>query len=141
MRLGVEEARGRFGSVSVVRLATVGADGGPHVVPTTFVVDGDLIFMAVDHKPKASRRLRRLANIAAEPRVSVLADHYEDDWDRLWWVRADGEAEILDSTEAMAGPIRLLCERYPQYAERMPEGPVIAVTVTRWTGWAYRDFV
>ena len=81
--------------------------------------------------------LKRLRNIRADPRVAVLADHYEDDWTRLWWVRADATAEIIEDPAAMARPISLLRERYRQYREAPPEGPVIALTVERWTGWAY----
>jgi PPOX class probable F420-dependent enzyme len=66
----------------------------------------------------------------------VLADHYEDDWDRLWWVRADGRAAILDGPAAMAPALALLAERYPQYRTHPPGGPVISIRVTRWTGWA-----
>jgi PPOX class probable F420-dependent enzyme len=134
-------ARERLASVPVLRLATVGADGAPHLVPCTFAVEGDRIFIAVDHKPKSGRRLRRLANIAAEPRVAVLADHYQDDWNRLWWVRADGDAKIIESPGAESRPIRLLRGRYEQYRELPPSGPVIVITVRAWTGWSYRDLV
>jgi PPOX class probable F420-dependent enzyme len=93
----------------------------------------------VDHKPKSTARLQRLRNIQAHPRVALLADHYADDWTRLWWVRADGEAAVLGAAAEAAGavgPLRLLAARYPQYAARPPAGPVIAVRVDRWTGWA-----
>lgn len=132
-----DEARRRLASVPVLRLATVDGQGRPHLVVATFAVERDLIHMAVDHKPKRSRDLKRLRNIAADPRVSVLADHYEDDWTRLWWVRADGRALVIEDPAAMAAPIGLLAERYPQYRERRPEGPVITIEVSRWTGWIY----
>jgi len=93
---------------------------------------GDVIHTAVDGKPKRSRRLRRLANIAANPRVSVLADHYEDDWSRLWWVRADGVARILDASPA---GLAALTERYPQYRATPPPGPFLEITVERWSAW------
>lgn len=144
MKLDPEEARRRFTAAPVARLATVGdareRDGSglvqPHVVPVTFAVDGDRIVTAVDAKPKTSRRLKRLRNIRAYPRVSVLADHYEADWDALWWVRADGGAEILESEPDRARPLRLLADKYPQYGEAVPDGPVIVITVQRWIGWA-----
>lgn len=146
MRLGAAEARQRFASVPVARLATAGPDGHPHLVPCTFALGpaggdgepgrGDRIYSAVDAKPKSSRDLRRLRNIRAHPQVAVLADHYEDDWDRLWWVRADGQALILDEPAAMAPALALLADRYPQYREQPPAGPVLAIEVTRWTGWA-----
>lgn len=137
MRLTEDAARERLASVPVVRMATTDATGRPHLVVTAFAVQGDRIFTAVDAKPKTTRDLKRLRNIRADPRVAVLADHYEDDWSRLWWVRADATAEIIEDPSAMAGPIALLRERYRQYRESPPEGPVIAITVERWTGWAH----
>ena len=80
------EAGRLFAAAPVARLATVGPDGCPHLVPVVFAVDGDVVYTAVDGKPKVSLRLRRLANIAARPQVSLLVDHYDDDWSRLWWV-------------------------------------------------------
>jgi PPOX class probable F420-dependent enzyme len=122
-----------FASVPVARLATVDPSGAPHLVPIVFALTGDVIHSAVDAKPKRTRRLRRLANIAANPRVSVLADHYEDDWSRLWWVRADGVARVLD--ESPAG-LAALVARYPQYRESPPAGPFLEITVERWSAWS-----
>jgi len=136
LRLPADEARRRFASAPVARLATLGSQGEPHIIPVTFALDGEHIYSAVDAKPKTTSRLRRLANIAADPRVAVLADHYSDDWDRLWWVRADGRAAILGTRDEMAGPLRLLADRYPQYRVNPPQGPVIAVLAVRWAGWA-----
>ncbi|MGI8333151.1 TIGR03668 family PPOX class F420-dependent oxidoreductase [Actinomadura scrupuli] len=132
-----DQARARLAAAPVVRLATADLGGRPHLVAVTFAVDGDLLYSAVDHKPKRSRDLRRLRNIAVNPRVAVLADHYEDDWERLWWVRAEGRATIVSEPAEMAGPIRLLTGRYGQYRANPPEGPVIAIAVDRWSGWAY----
>jgi PPOX class probable F420-dependent enzyme len=142
MRLDAGAARQRFARARVARLATTGLDGQPHLVPFTFALEPhpgqeDRIYSAVDAKPKSTTDLRRLRNIRANPRVAVLADHYEDDWTRLLWVRADATAEIIEDPAAMARPIALLRERYRQYRETPPEGPVIALTVERWTGWAY----
>jgi PPOX class probable F420-dependent enzyme len=130
-------ARERFASARVARLATVGADGRPHLVPIVFAVDGDRVVHAVDHKPKRTTALRRLDNIAAQPRVALLADAYDDgDWSRLWWVRADGVARVLEpGCEAARAAVALLCERYAQYRVTPPAGPVVAVDVERWTGW------
>jgi len=136
LNLEPEEARRRFAAASVARLATVTPGGRPHVVPVTFAVDGDVIYSAVDAKPKTTTRLARLRNIAAEPRVAALADHYEADWDRLWWARADGTATVLASPAAMAAPLALLARRYPRYRAGPPAGPVIRIQVERWTGWA-----
>ena len=132
-----DEARTRFVTVPVVRLATADALGRPHIVVTTFVVTEDVIFTVVDSKPKQSRNLKRLRNIRINPYVSLLADHYEDDWTQLWWARADGIARVIEDEDGMAEPIQLLCEKYRQYRHNRPDGPVIAVTVERWTGWTY----
>ena len=136
LNLSVDEARRRFSGAAVARLATVRETGQPHLVPVTFAVDGDHIYTAVDAKPKTTTNLRRLRNIAAEPRVAMLADHYEQDWAGLWWVRADGVASLLDRPADMAGPLRLLAARYPQYRASAPAGPVISIRVSRWSGWA-----
>ncbi len=136
MNLTERDARQRFADAAVARLATVTEAGRPHLVPVTFAVDGDRIYVAVDAKPKSTRNLRRLRNIRANPQVAVLADRYDDDWAALWWVRADGRAVILDDPRQMAGPVALLAGRYPQYRELPPAGPVIGITVERWTGWA-----
>ena len=104
MRLAPAEARALFASAAVARLATVRGDGAPHVVPVCFAIAGGIIYTAVDGKPKRTPDLARLANIAAEPRVALLADRYEDDWTRLWWVRVDGEARLVtDAGERDAG--------------------------------------
>ncbi|KHK96702.1 F420-dependent protein [Microbacterium mangrovi] len=129
-------ARARLAAARVARLATVGDDGRPHVVPITFAVEDDLVFTAVDHKPKSTRRLQRLRNIARNPRVALLADEYVDDWTRLWWVRADGVATVVEDAERMRHPIDALVARYPQYREHRPEGPVIVIRVDAWSGWA-----
>ena len=122
----------RFASARVARLATVGPDGAPHLVPIVFALAGDVIHSAVDAKPKRHRSLRRLANIAHEPRVSVLADHYEDDWTRLWWVRADGVASVTPTSDA---GLTALAAKYPQYERTPPPGPFITIEVSRWTAW------
>ncbi|MFC4909826.1 TIGR03668 family PPOX class F420-dependent oxidoreductase [Actinomadura gamaensis] len=133
--LSHEEARARLAAAPVARLATVSPDGRPHVVPITFAVARGSVFTAVDHKPKTSRDLRRLANLRANPRAAVLADHYDEDWDRLWWVRADGRARVLSEPSAMAAPLDLLAGRYPRYRDRRPDGPVIEIVIDRLVGW------
>jgi PPOX class probable F420-dependent enzyme len=136
MRLTERDARGRLAGARVARLATAGMDGQPHLVPVTLAVSGDLIYTAVDHKPKSTVNLRRLRNIRGNPRVAVLADQYTEDWDALWWVRADGLAHVIDGEQAMRQPLDLLSQRYPQYQEKRPAGPVIVIEAVRWTGWA-----
>jgi PPOX class probable F420-dependent enzyme len=129
------EARARFGTGRVARLATADASGRPHLVPTAFAVAGDTVYSAVDAKPKRTKALRRLANVGENPAVSLLVDHWdEDDWDALWWVRADGRGRVLDPAEPEARrAVELLRERYPR---QLADGEVLAVDVERWSGWA-----
>jgi PPOX class probable F420-dependent enzyme len=186
VNLTAAQARTRFAAARVARLATVGADGAPHLVPVTFALGDvpgdapghasagapgdrighasggpggeplgdvpgslpgdpatraapypDTLYFAVDHKPKRSTDLRRLRNIAAEPRVSLLADHYADDWARLWWARADGVARVVPDGAVRDAGLALLRRKHPQYAEAPPRGPVVAIEVRAWTGWAF----
>jgi PPOX class probable F420-dependent enzyme len=132
-----ESARALFATARVARLATVGEDGRPHLVPIVFALDGDLLYSAVDHKPKRTQRLHRLANIAANPRVSVLADHYEEDWTRLWWVRADGVARVVEPGGGVEHEraVALLAARYEQYGGQPPAGAAIVAEIVRWSGW------
>lgn len=134
MRLTGPEARARFASARVARLATADAAARPHLVPIVFALDGDVLYTAVDDKPKSTRNLRRLANVAANPQVAVLVDDYAEDWNRLWWARADGTARVVEGQAARVA-VELLTARYVQYAHRPPPGPVIAVDVRAWTGW------
>jgi PPOX class probable F420-dependent enzyme len=132
-----EEARRGFAEARVARLATVSAAGRPHAVPLCFVLEGDAIYWAVDEKPKRTRELRRLRNIAENARVCVLVDGYDEDWSRLWWVRADGEARLLDASEEERA-LGLLAEKYPQYREAVPYGPAVVVDVDGWRWWSAR---
>jgi PPOX class probable F420-dependent enzyme len=129
------DARERFASSHVAQLATVSAEGIPHLVPIVFAVSHDVVYTAVDAKRKSGRPLRRMANIEANPTVSLIVDHYDQDWSQLWWVRADGVAKIHHSGEEMATGYFELRRKYPQYQRIALDGPVIAVTVQRWSGW------
>lgn len=138
MRLDAAEARRRFAQSDVLRLATVGTDAQPHLVPCTFAVDGaGRVVIGIDSKPKSSLNLRRLRNIAENPQVSLLVDHYSADWQQLWWARADGVATTQLSGAEHAEYWRVLREKYPQYGSQALDGPVIAVRVTSWSGWSY----
>lgn len=131
-----ETCRRLFSDRQVARLATISPGDRPHLVPVVFVAHGDSIVTVIDHKPKRSNRLQRVVNVVANPAVSVLADHYESDWSRLWWVRADGHASILESGRAHSDAIDLLAVKYPYYRARRPNGPVITISVDRWSGWS-----
>jgi PPOX class probable F420-dependent enzyme len=129
------DAPAMFAESPVAMLATVGPDDAPHVVPVVFAVHGDVVYTAVDAKRKSTKRLRRLANIEGNPRVSMLVDHYDADWSQLWWVRADGVAAIHYSGEEMASGYALLRRKYVQYQRIALDGPVITVDVQRWSSW------
>lgn len=128
--------RGRAAHAPVARLATVRPDGGPHIVPITFAFDGDTIVTAIDQKPKTTTSLQRLKNIKVHPVASVIIDHYEPDWSRLWWVRGDGTARIVPNGDARERAIKLLTCKYAPYRDSPPGGPVIVVTMNRWTSWS-----
>lgn len=133
------EPIGAFAAASVAVLATVDADGAPHTVPVVFAMqehaDGATVYTAVDAKRKSTQRLKRLANITANPRVSLLVDHYDTDWAALWWVRADGVATVHDHGDAMATGYGLLRQKYPQYERIALNGPVVTVEIGRWASW------
>lgn len=128
----------RFTRSTVARLATVAPSGQPHLVPVVFAVPDDsrdVVYTAIDAKPKTTRRLRRLANIESNPQVSLLVDEYADDWTQLWWVRVDGVATIHSDGETRTAGSRLLRAKYPQYQSVSLDGPVIAIAVRRWADW------
>jgi PPOX class probable F420-dependent enzyme len=138
MGMPEEQCRARLAEARVLRLATADASGQPHLVAATFAVDGDVIAIAVDHKPKRSTNLKRLRNIKENPAVTLLVDHYEDDWAELWWVRADGEARVIGN-ELAYELVDALVDKYEQYREHRPSGPVIAIQVSRWSGWSAKQ--
>jgi PPOX class probable F420-dependent enzyme len=127
--------RSAFRGARVARLATVRPDGRRHGVPVTFAAEADAVWSAIDHKPKRTAALQRLRNIQANPAVSVLADHYEEDWRRLWWVRADGVARVVVNGAAWDDAVAALQRRYAAYRRTPPQGPAIIVDVVRVTGW------
>ncbi len=131
-----EEARARFAAARIARLATVRPDGWPHVVPVVFALVGDTIWLVIDEKPKRHRRLQRLANLTEEPRVSLLVDSYDEDWSRLWWVRADGRARVVGEGPDLEHALHLLLERYSQERALPPNGPAVAVDVEGWRSWS-----
>ena len=123
----------RVAQARVARLATVGPDGQPHVVPIAFALDGETLYSAVDQKPKRTRRLQRLRDIESNPRVEVLIDEYDEDWARLWWVKLRGTARVVERHERAA---ELLQAKYEQYRSEPPAGPFVVVDIERRVGWA-----
>jgi PPOX class probable F420-dependent enzyme len=132
----MEDLRDRVTRERVARLATTDPDGRPHLVPIVFVLVDDTLYTAVDEKPKLSRTLRRIENARERPDVTVLVDHYEDDWTRLWWVRLRGRARVLDEGDEAARALTALTAKYEQYRERPPGLPVLAVDLVDWRGWS-----
>lgn len=137
MRLPEAEARRRFAAADVAYLATVRTGGRPHVVPIVFAIEGDRLVSIADPKPKRGPDLLRFRNIAANPVVSLLVDEYDADWERLWWVRADGMARVVEEGPERDLTIELLQAKYPQYAAwTTPFGAAMVVTIERWTSWS-----
>jgi PPOX class probable F420-dependent enzyme len=137
----VDTMRRRVAAARVARLATVRPDGTPHLVPVCFALlagpDGDLLVSAVDEKPKTTTSLQRLRNVAANPAVTLLVDHYEDDWRRVWWVRVDGDGRVLEEpTAGHDDAASALRAKYEQYRDHDLTRPILAVDVRRWVGWA-----
>ena len=96
----------------------------------------DVVFTGVDHKPKRSRELARLANIERDPRVTLLADRYDDTWSKLWWVRVRGDASIEHDGVAFDAGIEALTAKYEPYQRTRLRGPLIAVRITSVLGWS-----
>ena len=130
------EMRRRAQAARVARLATVDAGGRPHIVPICFVLVDETLYFAIDAKPKSTTNLKRLRNIAGKPNVSILIDHYENDWSRLWWVRLDGSARIVTADVEIERAMDLLVQRYAQYRATRPPGPVVAVEIDSMSGWS-----
>jgi PPOX class probable F420-dependent enzyme len=135
-----DRVRQRFAGARVGHLATLTADGRPHIVPFCFVLVDDVVYTAVDAKPKSTLELKRLDNMRSNPAVSVLVDHYDDDWSQLWWVRLDGDARVLEvdddtTADERARALHRLAEKYDQYRRQPPPGAVIAIDIHHWTWW------
>jgi PPOX class probable F420-dependent enzyme len=135
--------RERVAAASVGRLATVRPDGTPHIVPICFAVlttdRGDVVVSGTDEKPKSTFALQRLRNIAERPAVTLLVDHYEDEWTRVWWIRVDGRGRIISEDAERERAVAALRAKYPQYEHIGLPGAVLAIDVDRWHGWAYID--
>ena len=130
------EERQNVAQARVGRLATVRPDGSPHVVPVTFALDGDRLLTAVDRKPKTTTALQRLANLEAEPRASLLVDHYDEDWRQLWWLRLDGLATVVRDEAEVEPLVDRLAEKYEHYCRARPHGPVIVLAVQSVRSWS-----
>ena len=134
-----DEAWARVRSARVGRMATVTSQGRPHVVPFVFVLAEQgstrLAYWTVDRKPKRSRDLKRIRTLEANPAVEFVVDGYDEDWDRLWWVRCSGIARVVVSQDERGSALRALEEKYPQYANDPRDGPVVAIEIESIDGW------
>ena len=131
------EARSRLAKARVATLATVRRDGRPHVVPIVFGVEGETIYSVADPKPKAGLDLLRHRNVAGNPAVSLLVHYYQEPWADIWWVRADGRARVADDGPDRDAAIRLLRDKYPDYATwSTPFGAAMVIEIERVTSWA-----
>ncbi len=131
-----EEITRRLTEARSAILGTVDRAGRPHLVPIVFVYRNGRLYTAVDRKPKSTSRLKRLRNIETNPGVSVLLDRYDDDWTRLWWIRIDGSARVIDSGPAFREAIALLTRKYQTYVAQPPPGPVIEVRIETIRAWS-----
>ena len=104
-------------------------------MPIVFAIEGDTLYSAVDRKPKKSRTLRRIENARTRPDVTILVDHYEENWERLWWIRLRGRARVLDDGDERERALELLSAKYEQYRSEPPDGPVLAVDVSDVRAW------
>jgi PPOX class probable F420-dependent enzyme len=135
-----KEIEARLRDTRIARLSTCDAQGRPHVVPVCYVYDGDAFFTPIDRKPKRAggSELTRVRNIRANPNVSLLLDHYDEDWSKLWYILIRGRAEIFSSGEEHAKPLALLREKYAQYQSRelLPdEATVIRIVPFKIVSW------
>ncbi len=129
--------RRRVNQARVGRLATIGQTNTPHLVPVCFALEGERIVTSVDQKPKTTTWLRRLDNVRLNPSVSVLVDHFEEDWSRLWWVRLDGRGRVIEGGPELERLLGGLREKYRgQYGLHPPTGPAIVIDIERWVGWS-----
>lgn len=132
--------RRRFAHARVARLATVNPNGTPHLVPICFALVGDRVVTVVDHKPKTTTNLQRLTNVRANPAVTLLVDHWDEDWSNLWWIRIDGRAFVAESNTDVDPLLPELHGKYQgSYGMQRFDGPKIVIDVERWRGWAASD--
>ena len=134
--LSADTAWERLASARMAYLGTVRADGRPHVVPIVFAVEDRVVYSIADPKPKQGLDLLRHRNIAVNPSVTLLVDAYDEDWSKLWWVRADGMARVVEDGAERDMTVRLLRAKYPQYAAwKTPFGAATVIEVERVTSW------
>lgn len=137
------DAWSRVRSARVGRMATVTPEHLPHVVPFVFVLversSNAVAYWVVDRKPKRSSDVKRVRNIEANPAVEFVVDSYDEDWERLWWVRCAGTARVVDSEGERRSALQALEAKYAQYTTDPPDGPVVAIDIETIDGWEGKD--
>jgi PPOX class probable F420-dependent enzyme len=131
----LDEMRARVATARSGTLGTLDPNGGANLVPVCFALDGNRVLLAVDSKPKRTRQLARVANIRRAGRATLLVDHYEEEWDRLWWVRVRGPALVLEAGPETEAALALLMAKYDQWRADPPAGPVLVLDAADWRGW------
>ncbi len=119
----------------VARLSTIDPHGRPHLVPISFALVGDFVYSAVDSKPKTTRRLQRVSNIEREPRASLLVDHYDEDWTKVWWCLIRARGHVVHEGAEFDRAVSALVDKYEQYRGKRPAGPAVVLDITEWKGW------
>jgi PPOX class probable F420-dependent enzyme len=121
-------------------LGTIGPEDYPSLLPVCFTWAGDVIWTAVDGKPKQSgEQLQRVKDIRSTPQVTFMVDRWDEDWSRLAWLQARGTASILPDGPETEKAFAALRDKYHQYDYTALDGPVIRIDVDRWIGWAATD--
>lgn len=139
---GADDMAAILQSFRVGHLATADAKAMPHLVPICFVYDGQVVYTAIDHKPKRATgyRMKRIRNLLENPQVTFLVDHYEEDWQQLSYIMIQGRAQILESGPERQRALGLLEDKYPQYRERQlaqDTGLVIKIVPDSIRHWAW----
>ena len=111
-------------------------DGAPHIVAVSFALHADTVVTAVDAKPKRTHDLQRLRNLHQHPAATLLVDHYEEDWSKLWWVRLDGDAYVIRDEPGRTEALAPLVAKYEHYRDAPPRGPVITLHVRSAVSWS-----
>lgn len=128
--------RRRAAAARVARLATIDPDGRPNLVPCVFALEGDTVHLVVDRKPKRTATLQRIVNLQRDPRATLLIDHYDEDWDALWWVRLRGRARIVTEGPDLDRALELVRAKYVQYEAVALDEVAILVEIDEWHGWS-----
>jgi Pyridoxamine 5'-phosphate oxidase len=138
MRLSADDAHTRLTAHVHGVLCTLHPERGPDPQPVLYAVSDDgHVGVPIDRvKPKTSARLRREDNLEADPRATLLIEHWDaGDWSRLWWVRANLSYvphPPSPLTDDLAGR---LARTVPQYADR-PFHRILVCRIVAVTGWS-----